>query len=117
MEDDDDILAYRKREGVAAADPDVRKRKREQEDRPAGASQRMTDEEERERVLAALAQDNAKGEDFDIHSLRKLVLAFEKKGKDREFPSFFFIYSIQSRKMLRPESSTRTSPLGFWTPK
>jgi hypothetical protein len=74
---EDDILTFRRRENV---DSDVRKRKRELDDSGQSAPRRLTDEEEKERVLAALAQDNAKGEDFDIASLRKMVLGFEKKG-------------------------------------
>jgi hypothetical protein len=75
--DDDDILENRNREGI---DRDLRKRKRELDDKGPRTAAKSSLEEERERILAALAQDDAKGEDFDVNSLRKLILSFEKKG-------------------------------------
>ena len=80
--DHDDILEYRDREGQ---DMDVRKRKRGLEEEEQGVegvrpARRLTAEEEDARILAAVAQDDRKGEDFDLASLRKLVLNFERKG-------------------------------------
>jgi hypothetical protein len=75
-EEHDDILVNRNREGI---DTDLRKRKREVDLRDEGRRRTVADEE-KERALAALARDDAVGEDFNLHSLRKLVLGFERKG-------------------------------------
>lgn len=93
MEDlDDDILENRNREGV---DRDVKKRKIVKEKGQVAAEPRSKPkssiEEERERILAALAQDDAKGEDFDISALRKLILNFEKKGFSTEYEFAHFV--------------------------
>eukprot|EP00052_Salpingoeca_macrocollata_P014701 m.116015 g.116015 ORF g.116015 m.116015 type:complete len:563 (-) comp19420_c0_seq5:37-1725(-) len=82
----DDILKYKPKAaqeddeaGAAAEDDSAAKRKRadeeyvEDEDRPI-------DEEERDRILAMLAKEEATAEPgFDVAALRRLVLSLEKK--------------------------------------